>query len=458
MKNFKVEVSKWLEKYNLIKKAESEVILREELHKEGFAVLSVVLMDDFEISWNKFFFEINQNWNLKTWTILSNDIFKAYLKIKDELKYDLVYIYQNKDTSLEEKQKIIYELKEQYRIYLQTNKKELEKKQIEEKQKIKEIVEENTSSFQMKKELDETYKIIDKVLLKIKYFLTWESKEYLDFEKKQKLTDINNLIIKLKSSTNIQKLRQVWEIALTKVWEIELEILENKKTQEAELLLSETNKLLRQIWSKTSFIQKEKDLKYIFLNFLNDFKWLFDFLAKKKPKFEIDKKSLNYLKTKVLIEKYEKRLKELNKEILKNIFIYIIPTEKNQEKKINYFFRKKVIKQNLIILKSRLTWKTFSYTKIIKWYNYFIDKFLWILKFFIQPIFIVIFIYSFLFLILNLIWYLEIYDLTINFNGMFYFIYLYLAFILMSKIKGIFSLSFWFVIFSFLFIFWVINF
>jgi len=34
MKNFKVEVSRGLEKYHLIRKAETEIQLKDELHKE----------------------------------------------------------------------------------------------------------------------------------------------------------------------------------------------------------------------------------------------------------------------------------------------------------------------------------------------------------------------------------------------------------------------------------------
>lgn len=92
MKNFKVEVSKWLEKYNLIRKAESESLLKELLHKEWFSVLSIQTMDNIEVEWNKFYFEIFQNGEWKVGTIVSKDIFKAYLRLKDNLKYDLKYI------------------------------------------------------------------------------------------------------------------------------------------------------------------------------------------------------------------------------------------------------------------------------------------------------------------------------------------------------------------------------
>lgn len=51
----------------------------------------------------------------------------------------------------------------------------------------------------MKKELDETYKVIDKVLVKLKYFQNYQNLEILNYDKKMKLKDIFNLIIKLKT-------------------------------------------------------------------------------------------------------------------------------------------------------------------------------------------------------------------------------------------------------------------
>lgn len=458
MKNFKVEVSKWLEKYHLIRKAESEALLKDELHKEWFTLLSIQVMDNIEVDWNKFYFEIIQNWELKVWTIVSRDIFKAYLKIKDQLKYELKYIYLEKETSQEEKEKIIHELEEQYRIYLTSNKKEIEKEKINQEEKIKVSTEEKVDNFQMKKELDEVYNIIDKVLVKIKNFLDLQDNNYLNFEKKEKFKDLYNTLVKLKSSTNIPKLRQIWELALTRLWEIELQILESRKDEESQKLLSETNKLLKEVWSKTTFIPKDKDIWYIVNNFIKNIIDWFKNNKQKKEKFVVDTKSSSFLKTKLLSEKYEKKLNILNKEIQKNILVFIIPTEKNNEIRQNFYLRKKVINQNLMILKSRLTWKTYSYTKVIKWYNSFIEKLINILNFLKNPLYILIFIYSFIFLFLNLFSYLWFYNLNINFYGLFYFLFLNISFILLKHVSWIISLSFNIVILSFLFIFWVINF
>lgn len=180
--------------------------------------------------------------------------------------------------------------------------------------------------------------------------------------------------------------------------------------------------------------------------------------TKQKPKFEIDKQTYIFLKNKLLLEKYNNKLNLINKEILNNFLVFLIPTKENQEKKENLLIRKKVLLQNQKILQSRLTWKTYSYVKIMKWYDYFIDNFLKSLKFLTTPIFIIITTYSLLFCLFLLLNSLNIINYDINFTWMFYFIYMILAFVILNLSKWILSLSFNIVILNFLFIFWVINF
>lgn len=460
MKNFKIEISRWNQKFQLYKKAENELFLREELHKEWFSILSIETIDDISVSWEKFFFEIFKDWNLKTWTIFSNDIFKAYLKIKEELKYDLKFIYKNQESSLEEKEKIIKDLNEKYYFYNTSNKKEIQKNQNEELKFENISVEVNFDNFQMKKELDETYKIIEKVLLKLKSILELEESEYLNYEKREKLKDIYNLIIKLKTSTNIVKLKQIWEIALSKIWEIELYLIEVKKQIETKELLKETNKLLKQVWSKKTFIEKDKDLNYIlnnfFINVLNFFKFLFEKKEKNK-KIEIDKKTYIFIKNTTLYSKYNQKLKDINLEILKNIIIFIIPTKKNIELKDNLTIKRKVILQNKKILQKRITWKSYSYVKLKKWYEYFLDKFHEYLKVFSNSFFLIIFIYSIFFITYLSLKNLWIINFEININWIFYLIYLIIWFILLNLSRNILLFIFNIVFLNFLFIFWVIN-
>ncbi len=458
MKNYKIVVSKWLQRFTFIRKSESEIELREELHKEGFSIMSIEIMDNIEVSWNKYFFEIFKDWEIKTWTISSPDIFKAYLKIKVELKYDLKYIYQDKETPIEEKKKIIHDLEEQFGLYRKSNIKEINIKEKEDEKKTKVVEEVSTQDFQMKKELEETYKIIDRVLIKMDFFIKLENNEYLNFEKKEKLKQIHQEIIKLKTSTNIFKLRQIWELWLVKVWEIELNILENKKSEELRKLLKETNILLKQVWSKKNFIEKEKDLWYITKTLFNNFKENLELDKKiKKEHVVIDKKSSNYLKTESLYNKYSQKLKEINKEISKNILIYLIPTKENIKKQEYFALRKKVINQNLTILKAKMSWWMFSYVKVVKWYKYFISKLIDFLNLFNFPIFLVSSVYSITFLIFNILgkfWII----IDLNFKWLFFFVYLLIFYIFTKSTKWFLSLVFNFVIFMFLVIFGVINF
>jgi len=463
MKNFKVVVSKWTKKITLIKKAENEIILKWELHKEGYSILSIEEIWDIEIKWNKFYFEIIQNWSIKKWTISSNDIFKAYLKIKEELWYEVKYIYYKEDCSEQEKKEIIYDIEEQYKIYKKIHKKEIteiNKEKINKQKTTKD--DENTDYFYTKKQLEKSYELLDKVIKKIDYLLNFEDNSYIDFKKKETLKNINNELIKLKSSTNIVKIKQIWELALIKTWELELKILESKKDENTRALLKETNKLLKNLWSKRNFIEKDKDIVLILKNFLNS---IINFILEKKQEIlekksrpKIDTKSSSYLKTKALYNKYVQKEKQLNKEILKNIYIYFIPNKKNKEKIEYYSLRKAVLSQNIKLLKNKLTWKKFSYILIVKWYNYFILKFLEVLYFFKNLLIIITIIYSFFFMLFNLMSFLWYINYNINYTWLFYFIFINLAFLLLNYTKWIITLIINVALLSFIYIFWIINF
>lgn len=460
MKSFKVEVVKWLDKHSFVRKWESEIEVRQALHKEGYSILSIELYQEEEIQWNKFFFEINENWEKKVWVIVKEDIFKAYLKLKDQLGYEVEYIYTKKDDTLDEKKKIIFKLKEQYKIYRELNKKKLESDQINQEKKIKVVEEEKIETFQMKKELDEVYKIIDKVLIKLQYFIEQPEGDFLNFDKKSTLKQIYTSLVTLKNSTNINKLKQIGERALVKIWEIELQILESNKSQESKEVLLATNKLLKEVGSKTTFVSKDDDIVYIVKNLFSQFiQW---FQSKKWGKNQklknIDTSSNSYLKTKLQIQNYEAKLTELRKLKIKNFLIYIFSSKENIKKRDYFFLREKTIKQNIFLLKSRLTWVNQSYTKVIKGYYTFRGQFLAFLQFFKTPIFYITLFYTLIFLVFNVFNSLGIVQFWINFYGMLYFLLLNLFYILLSKTTGFVSLSINIVIFVFLFIFWVINF
>jgi hypothetical protein len=79
------------------------------------------------------------------------------------------------------------------------------------KESTREKKESNKSleTFYMKKELEETYRLIDFVLIKLKNILENAIDEDIDFEKKDKLKTLFNSIVKIKKTTNINKLKEV---------------------------------------------------------------------------------------------------------------------------------------------------------------------------------------------------------------------------------------------------------
>jgi len=72
-------------------------------------------------------------------------------------------------------------------------------------------------NFYLKKELDETYKLIDFILVKLDNILNDKEILNLEIEQKSKIKDIYNSIIKIKESTNISKLKEIGELALLKI-------------------------------------------------------------------------------------------------------------------------------------------------------------------------------------------------------------------------------------------------
>jgi hypothetical protein len=61
----------------------------------------------------------------------------------------------------------------------------------------------------MKKELEQNYKLIDFVLIKVKNLIDDKEINNLDIEQKEKLKTVYNSIIKIKKTTNVHKLKEI---------------------------------------------------------------------------------------------------------------------------------------------------------------------------------------------------------------------------------------------------------
>jgi len=454
MHNYKISVSKDGKKYNIVFKAENEAVARNRVHREWYSILSVEeIFDKWDI-WNTFIFEWYKDNEFKHWKIVWNDIFKAYVKLRKNLEYsiDLIYSESDENKSLEQKKKIVKELEEEYDLYYSHWKKE---KIDELRDKIKKERDWNKKleSFYLKKELEETNKLIELVLKKLEKITSWNYLIEIDNETRDKLKNVYNEIIKLKKSTNIAKLKEVWELALVKIGSIELKHLEKTKNKENRELLKETNKLLKKLWSKDQFIEKEKDIVYQLKNFNENINNFFKSLKKEKKDDWIDRHSHTYIKSLLYLSKYKERLKQNNKFILVNIFKLAF----NKELREETFLKRVVIKQNIALLKAREKWISFSYTYIKKWLKTILNEILFFFKWLRDYIFFIIFIYTLFFIIyLNISQIFNVKDY--DFWGIFYFLVIIISYLLLKVSKNIFLLLISFVFLFFIVIFGVINF
>ena len=463
MNKFKISASKGQKKYSLVLSAVSEKQAKERVHSEWYSILSISPITDADISWNKFIFSWVVNGKIKSWTIIWDDIFKIYVKLRDDLWYNLNELYPeaDKNMSAEDKWKILQSLDSSYGHESRSKKSETKTKK---KQGINE--KKSLEGFHMKKELDETYAMIDVVIQKLQWLIV--SPKLTDAWKKQKLTDVYNSIIKIKKSTNIEKLKQVGEAALLKIWEIELSTLEESKNEKSKKLLSETNKLLKQVWSNTQFKEKNKDIGYLFWLFVSDLNEKVENIKntkkkifEKKEKNLIDKESYSFLKTLLLLDKYKKRLRHNNKEILSSALVFLFPFGKQRgDIREKILLKRKVIKQNISLLNAKKAWKIISYTWVVKGYRKWVEKIVSLINVFDGYIFYVVASYCALFIL-----YINMVHLGYSFSGysfnytwVFYFIFLLSAFILTSISRWLFLLSLNFVILFFILIFWVVNF
>ncbi len=451
--NFKFIVSKNQQRYDLIIKANSEIEARDRLHNEGYSILNVEQIENLEILGNKFLFSVEKDSEIKTGIIYWEDIFKVYLKLKKEFDYNVVSLFneQDKEKSDDYKKNTLKKIEEEY--YLFSNK--WVKKELEEQKEIVKIQNKQNileQDFYLKKELEEVYKLTDFVLKKLQNIINSAYFE-IEIEQKEKLVFIYNSLIALKNSRNINKLREIIELALIKIWKLELEYLEKTKDKKLTFLLKETNTLLKNAWSKTQIIEKDKDIIYILKQKYNVLMWLFkDF--KTDDNVKQDKETHSYIKTLVLLKKYKEKKEEVDKEYKKYTFNFF----SKKENKESLLLKKLVINQNISILEAKIKGKIFSYTKVIKWYRTIENYFLKCLNIFVEHLIVIIFVYCLLFLLFILLSNFSIININISMSWVIIFIYLLFLLLLFNLSRGFMSFSFYFVIFIFLNIFFTVNF
>ncbi len=436
MKNFYVICNKNNQKIELVLKYNSINEVKTYLHEQKYSIIEIKEIDDTLIdnTW-LFYFDAFFDWKIKTWEIKSDNILKAYIRLIDEFKYNIIYIYDNKN--ILEKDKIIstWKVKEAYKIY--SEKKWLEKKE----ENVLENKNIELPNF-LKNELDYYYNLIDEVLFKIEYILNNFNKQIWP-EKASKLDYLYNTLKQIKNITNINKLKIVWESALLKIWELQLDLISKNILTSKKEILKETNLLLKKIWSNKQIFLDED-------NILSKLKILLKDIFYFSKDWENSRKEINqFVYYKILRELniYKQKLKEINYKILK----YTILFKKTELIKLK--IKKKLIIQNIQLIKNRLKNNKFSYTKIIKWFDYYKNIIIFLLQYLWDIFIYIIFIYSLFFIYINIFTTIKINYFVINIIVLISFLGL-----LLKHFKNLTLIFIWIILYIIFFIYLTINF
>ncbi|NCP76651.1 hypothetical protein GW830_00700 [bacterium] len=153
----------------------------------------------------------------KNGQIQSTDIFKAYIKLVNDLHYQIISIYEDINATEEEKRFTTSKIHSGYLLYLEQNtKKEVKKEEkIEQTTQVQAAYTDISDTF-VGKELQKYYILIDKIVQKIENILQIYGQD-IESERKTKLQDFLITLKQLKNTTNIDKLRIIAESVLIKI-------------------------------------------------------------------------------------------------------------------------------------------------------------------------------------------------------------------------------------------------
>ncbi len=325
-------------------------------------------MDIIELArtdlWNTnfFFFDANVSGLTKTGKIQSDDIFKAYRKLTEDLWYTIIYIYTNDGMGEDQKKIITAKVKDGYDLYRQS----LWIDGWFQKQKTEKESDLVGISPQILKEIEHYTDIIDATVEKIQnLFLKYHNT--LTSEKRLELENIEMNLVQAKWLSNIWRLKNIVEQALTLIWALETQLVQWGMQWEKKKLLDETNNLLKQIGSSERLdTTSENDILRKITNFFENLQKK-DTAPVEEQKKKVDTNSFVFYRNLRELNIYTENLKITKKKI----FFALISFQFNDLKRL--FLKKKLLIQNITIIDNRIHNRNISYTKVIKWAEYYFE-------------------------------------------------------------------------------------
>lgn len=367
---FRAICSKWNQKLTLSLSASSIDEARTMLHGQGYSIMEIqeewVSIKKDESNDNFFYFDAIINGQVKSGKIQSVDVFKAYTKLVDDLGYNILYIYTTEGMNETQKKVITAKVKDGYVMYKQSMGFDMseKKEQTEREISMAEI------SPTVLKELAHYNAIIDSTVEKIQnLFLKYH--KTITPEKKKELENIESNLAQTKGLSNLWRMKMIVEWALTTIGKLESELVKWGLDTDKQKLMDETNALLKQIWSSERIESNETkpwDIGKSISNFFESFQK--KDVSKSEQKKKVDTNSFIFYKNLRELNIYKQNLNKVVIDIIKAIFTF----QFSQVKRLR--LKKKLLEQDIQIIDNRIHNKNISYTKIVKWSQYYVNIFL----------------------------------------------------------------------------------
>lgn len=449
---FRAVCSKWNQKLTLSLSASSIDEARTMLHGQGYSIMEIQeewsLAKRDESSDNFFYFDAIINGQVKSGKIQSVDVFKAYTKLVDDLGYNILYIYTTEGMNETQKKVITAKVKDGYVMYKQSMWFDMSEKKIQTEREISmaEI------SPTVLKELAHYNTIIDSTVEKIQnLFLKYH--KTITPEKKIELEAIESNLAQTKWLSNLWRMKTIVEWALTTIGKLESELIKWWLDTDKKKLMDETNSLLKQIGSSERIESNEVkswDIGKSISNFFQSFQK--KDVSKSEQKKKVDTNSFIFYKNLRELNIYKQNLNKVVIDIIKALFTFNF----SQVKRLR--LKKKLLEQDIQIIDNRIHNKNISYTKIVKWSQYYVNIFLGFFQK-IGDIFLYgIILYTVFYMILRSSEYFGWITFSTDL-GFFLFLSIFacIAF-LFSFFRSLLALLLWGGLFLFLFVFLTVNF
>lgn len=450
---FQAICTKWHKKLTISITAENINEARNMLHKQWYSIIEIHEITDTSSiqEWNFFYFDMMSNWVLQTWKIQSDDIFKAYRKLIEDLKYNVVYIYNFPEMPEDQKNIITIKVKNAYNSYLESIGKKVEVKTKKEDEKNNEL---EGFSPQLLKELEKYKKFADDALVEIQNLII-KNHEIISQEQKYALEQMELELTQIRWSRNVGRMHTVIEEVMKKKWTIEVELLKKSTIKEKEKFLEETNRILKWIGSNEKIETEEakkESVEYKVKTFFNQFlHWKTEKKESREDK-KIDTQSFIYFKNKRELDIYKKALEDNDVAIVKSLFSF----QFKQVKK--FFLKRKLLSQNIQIIENRIQNKNISYTKIVHGIDYYFNLFFSFISTIASFFVFVLFVYGLFFISIQTLSSFNVLNVSVNSSSILFLVILSIFTTITLFIRGWITLFIGLIVFLYISWFLIVNF